>query len=95
MKGLWHHQPEDEYVVITTRVEGGEKEFRLVRYSDRERFPTIKQAKSHGFDTQETDDFNIGALRDAKLAAVLWMDEITDDNPEIMQKVALETGLES
>jgi hypothetical protein len=100
MKSLWHHKPEDEYVVITNHVisisttEPQMRGFRIVRACDHECFPTLKEAKSHGFDIQGSDDFNIGAMRNGMLAAILWMDEITDDDPTLMQQVALETELE-
>lgn len=43
--------------------------------SDLETFKTIKEAISHGFTLERSDDFNIGVLIGKKLKQLLWMDK--------------------
>ncbi len=94
MNKTWRHRHGDEYIVITAQVEGDtESGFRIANYSDRECYSTLAAVKRHGFETRKSDDFNIGAIRNNQLAAVLWMSEIIDGEPKILQTVAREIDL--
>lgn len=77
----WNHRKGDEYVVAVGSVVGNEKAWEIVYEVSRQTHDRLGYAISEGFvDWERNDDFNIVAIRDEKPAALLWMDEITDEN---------------
>lgn len=92
---LWKHRLGDQYILITACVVGNpERGFEIEHYLGTGEFATIGQAKRAGLrDLQRSDDFNIGAIRSGRLAAILWMGEIVDDEPEVVDRIAEEIGL--
>lgn len=90
----WAHRPGDEYVLITANIVGSGP-FRTEHYLNHAGpFATQPEAQRVGFRTLDrSDDFNIGALRKGRLVAILWMNEIVDDEPEIVGEIAAEIGL--
>lgn len=53
---------------------------------------TWRDARRDGFRAQGSDDFNIGVIRDGELIAVLWMDEVVDDEPEVLADIVASAG---
>lgn len=86
----WVHQPGDRYQVIFTELVGN---WELARWLVGFEHESISAATKLGFRERGSDDFNIGAIRDGRLAAVLWMDEIVDDGIDVLDEVAVATGL--
>ena len=64
------------YIVIFQQIVGSVWQ---VAYSwDGEKFEDRKVAISHGLKTRGSDDFNIGVLKNGRLAQFCWMDEVLD-----------------
>ena len=85
----WQHRPGDEYIVIATSMVGTPRSgygFDYCVYP--RRHLSRPEAQSYGFTIGRSDDFNIGVLRREELVAVLWMDEIVDDEPDDIAEVA-------
>lgn len=78
---IWTHRVGDEYVVIASIVVTSGDGFEFVHYVSPHKFLTRAIAQKHGFTLGRSDDFNIGVLRKGQLVAVLWMDEVVDDDP--------------
>lgn len=91
---LWKHRRGDRYVLITANVVGNpERGFEIEHYLGTGEFDTIGQAKRAGLrHLDRSDDFNIGAIRNGRLTAILWMGEIVDDEPEVVDGIADEIG---
>lgn len=53
---------------------------------------TLAAAKRDGFRAQQSDDFNIGAVRGGELMASLWMDEIVDGEQDVMAEIVESAG---
>ena len=93
---VWAHQFGDEYVLITANIVGNpEIGYRTSHYWNHAGpFATQPEAQRVGFRTLDrSDDFNIGAVRKGRLVAILWMDQIVDDEPALMNEIATEIGL--
>lgn len=92
----WKHRRGDRYELISASVVGNpERGYTIEHYLHScPSLDSIAEAKSHGFACLDrSDDFNIGAIRDGRLVAILWMDEIVDDEFEVLDPIAVETGL--
>ena len=91
----WKHRKGDTYCLITASVIGGDTTpMEIVHYWQGDGFRSVAEAKRVGLaDLYRSDDFNIGAIRNGRLAAILWMDEVVDDDPALMSEIAAEVGL--
>ena len=87
----WEHRPGDQYQVIFAEVVGSNWE--IERWTVGDPCPSISRAARIGFDQRGSDDFNIGVIRDGRLVATLWMDEIVDDEIDVIDEIAVATGL--
>lgn len=57
-----------QFVVITQQVEGDpESGYATYCYSDLKLFDDRKRAIRHGFRVRESDDFNLGTVKDGRL----------------------------
>lgn len=95
-KRRWKDQRGDTYVLITASINGGNSTpMTIDHYLHPGVYPSILRARTAGFrDLDRSDDFNIGVVRDGQgLAAILWMDEIVDDDPAALAEIAAEIGL--
>ena len=54
-----------------------------------EAFPTRAMAQSYGLSAQGSDDFNIAVVRDEKVVALLWMDEVIDEEQDVLDRLTL------
>jgi hypothetical protein len=90
----WVHRNGDEYVLITANVVGSGP-FRVEHYlNGAGPFASQPEAQRVGFRTLDrSDDFNIGAIRHGRLVAILWMDEIVDDDSDVVADIAREVGI--
>lgn len=94
LNAKWSHRRGDRYVVICTSVVGSPQSgYRVEHYRPPGEPTTRAAAKRRGFALGRADDFNLGAIRDGRLVAVLWMDEVTDDDPGLLAEIAMEVGL--
>lgn len=55
---------------------------------------TRKSAIDDGLECTESDDFNIGVIRDGKLVSLDWMDEVVDSDPALLSEIAEQICLE-
>lgn len=89
----WKHRPGDRYAVIISRVVGDTRSgFHFADSMLPDIFSTISRAKAAGMRFCGSDDFNIGAIREGRLAALLWTREVVDDDPKYL--ASLEEALE-
>ncbi len=61
---------------------------------DGERFATLAEATKHGWETRDSDDFNIAHVDGDKLLWFGWMDEQISEDDETMSEIADAIGLE-
>ncbi len=85
---LWKHRKGDEYAVLIQRIVGGPSSFETESTFVPKRQPSLGYAISAGFDEIECDDFNIAVFRGGKFVAVLWMNEIVDDEIPVLRDIA-------
>lgn len=91
---VWQHHDGDHYGVIVRRIVGSLDHFEHEStLAGGDTWDRLGDAISVGFDHVESDDFNIGAFRDGRLVALLWMNEIVDDEPGVLLKIEREAGL--
>lgn len=78
-----------QYIVILARITGGNsRPFETVYSADGPGFPYRQQAIDHGLVAADSDDFNIGVIRDGKLVSLDWMDRPVDTDPSVLSSVA-------
>lgn len=66
-----------EYIVILSQViTNREGRFEIAYLWDGWRFSTPLEARRHGFQVRESDDFNIGVLKNDKVIELRWMDKV-------------------
>jgi len=66
-----------EYIAILPQIVGNsERGFRITHLWDGWRFSTPLEARRHGFQVRESDDFNIGVIENDKVIELRWMDEV-------------------
>lgn len=51
-------------------------------------------AAYEGLSSVESDDFNIGVVRDGKLVSLDWMDEVVESDPAVLSQIAEQICLE-
>lgn len=92
---LWKHKRGDRYVLVAPSIVGNpEQGYWHEYYRHPGDYPTITAARQAGFrELDRSDDFNIYAVRGGYLAAVLWMHEVVDDDPDLLAEVAPKVGL--
>jgi hypothetical protein len=91
----WAHRRGDTYVLITSNVVGNEHRLDIAYYLAPGRYASLSAAKKAGFRTlHRSDDFNMGVVRDGRLVAILWMNQIVDDEPDVVERIAEEVGLD-
>jgi hypothetical protein len=84
----WNHRPGDLYVVAIGHAWMNPTGFGIDYERGNETHERLGDAISEGFGLVESDDFNIAVLRGGEVKALLWMDEVTDDEPEFLATIA-------
>jgi hypothetical protein len=88
----WRHSPGDTYLPMQCQAwmnESGHG-FHYSRLGE----PTRHEAAVKvGLRALGSDDFNIGVIRRGRLVAILWMGEVVDDDPALMDEIAGQVGL--
>lgn len=78
-----------EYIVLCGQIVGNSDcGFETIYGFNGERFATREKAISEGFKIWESDDFNVGVVKDGKLVSLDWMEEKCDDDPTLMAEIA-------
>ncbi len=85
-------RPAMQYIALLGQVVGSGP-FTVEYDWDHQKFDDRKAAISNGFRRRESDDFNIGVLRDGKLVSLDWMQETVDADPETMAAISEGIGL--
>lgn len=81
----WKHRKGDRYYVVRSYPQGNPEDgYWWSRWWDSDALPTIADAKRVGFGVIGSDDFNILAERNGRIAAVLWMNEVIDTDPDTL-----------
>ena len=81
-----------KWIIIFQQIVGGDgRPFETAYHWDGEYFKDWGWAKSHGFDTRGSDDFNIGKVVDGKLVGFYWMKKLLNDYP--LREISEEIGL--
>ena len=84
----------ETFAVIIGRAEGNERDgFRVARYWDGRCFEDKALAVKHGFELCDSDDFNIGVIKDGRLASLWWMDKQIDEDAVTLAEIGRECGL--
>jgi len=77
----WKHRNGDRYVAVFGDWWGNPEQGYHHEWSLLGGYDTHAGAKRTGLREQGSDDFNIAVVRDHKVVATLWMDEVVDDDP--------------
>ena len=84
----------ETYVTIVASVIGNDKDgFRIAHHWDGQSFPVKAQAVSNGFRLAQSDDFNVGVVKDGRLASLWWMDEQINEPESSLAEIGQECGL--
>jgi hypothetical protein len=85
----WQHQPGDQYFVIVSEVVGGDfVGFHTEHHRGSADVGDLDKAIHLGWAAVKCDDFNVGVIRGGRLAAVLWMDQVVDAEPDVLWRIA-------
>jgi hypothetical protein len=85
----------DTFVTIISQAEGNDRDgFHITHYSDCRQFASKAEAVSRGFELAASDDFNVGVVRNGRLASLWWMDDRIDMTVEDLTEVGRDLGLE-
>ena len=82
------------YVTLCAQVVGNERDgYEIAHNWDGRYFADKAAAVSNGFSIRESDDFNVGVVRDGTLESLWWMDVQIDETPESLREIAAECGI--
>lgn len=85
----WIHHKGDQYRVVIASAWMNDTGYGINYHPQPKSHPTLTAAIREGFTEHDrSDDFNVGVWRQEALVALLWMDEIVDDDPAVLAKVA-------
>jgi len=91
----WAFRDGDRYLPILREVVGSpDSRYRTYCVGVGNVTDRFGDAVSEGFVLRESDDFNIGVVRDAHLIALLWMTDVVDDDPDLLERIASEIALD-
>jgi hypothetical protein len=84
----WEHKRGDIYRVVIANAWMNEHAAGINYYPQPREHTSLASAIHDGFTEHlRGDDFNVGVWREGGLAAMLWMDEITDDDPAVLAQI--------
>lgn len=87
-------KPVEKWIVIFQQVVGGDGKPMTTAYSwDGKKFKNFNDAKSHGFKTRGSDDFNLGKVKGKKLIDFTWMGYSNSEYEETLKKIQKEICL--
>lgn len=89
----WEVQPGDRFLPYSTQAWMSEQDYGFHHYV-LEQATTLPRAIKRGLDAQGSDDFNIAAIRGGRMVAALWMEEVVDDDPIVIDEIAAALGLD-
>lgn len=94
-KRKWKHRPGDTYRVLIGSVVGNpDAGFTVAHDLSLREHANLDAAIREGLtEYGRSDDFNVAVTRGGVLMAVLWMDEVVDDEDEVLREIAQEVGL--
>lgn len=84
----------EKFIVIVGRAWCNSEGVGIEYSSDLVMHETRKAAIDDGFEGTESDDFNIGVIRNGKLVSLDWMDEVTESDPNELNAIAEQIRLE-
>jgi hypothetical protein len=86
----------ETYIVVIAHAVGNpEAGYDIVHDWDGRQFPDKAQAAGHGFALADSDDFNIGVVRDGRLASLWWLDKELDETAAMLAEIGAEIGLKA
>lgn len=88
----WEVQPGDRFVPYRTSVWMNEHDHGE-RYYVLDQATSLPRAIKRGLALNGSDDFNIGVIRDGRMVAVLWMEHVIDEEPEVVDRVGSGLGV--
>jgi hypothetical protein len=85
----WKHRKGDVYRYVETSIVGNPTDgYGRTALISHKQHTTLAGAVREGFREHERDDdFNVGVWRDGQLAAITWMGEVVDTDPEVLAGV--------
>ncbi|MFP2504586.1 antitoxin [Buttiauxella gaviniae] len=84
----------NKYIVILQRAWCNDSGLGISYDSDLTEFDTRDEAKAHGFNLRDSDDFNIGVISGDRLVSFDWMDTPTGNDDDVLAEIAESIGLE-
>ena len=84
-------KPARKYIVIEASVVGDQNGFEILYGWSGTTYSTHEEAKKVGFESRESDDFNICVLEGRTLVGYFWMNEPMND-PDGMAAIAKQNG---
>lgn len=91
----WKHKPGDVYLHLVSTWFGNPTDgFDSAWGAGPERYADRAEAWRAGFRILDrSDDFNLGVIRNGRFVALLWSDEVVDDDPDVLATIASKAGL--
>lgn len=91
----WTHQPGDTYHVVSSQYVGNTRlGFHREYVLKAGPFSTRATAWRHGIADLGHDDFNLAIVRSGLLVAMLWDDEVVDDDLDTLADVSNQTHVD-
>lgn len=89
-----HNDIDVNYIVVIGRAVGSsDTGFQILYSSDMKKFKNREEALRHGEDITDSDDFNIGILKDGELISLDWGYKVVSSDSETLNKIAEDLGL--
>lgn len=95
MNPKWEHKEGDLYSVVTCQYVGNARDGFVPDYRLQVGpFKSRETAWRHGMSDLGHDDFNLAVVRDGLLVAMLWNDELVDDDKDVLADVSTQTRVD-
>lgn len=83
-----------QYIAILARAWCNDSGCGIEYSSSLQKHYTRHEAIEEGYETCDSDDFNVGVIEDGKLVSLDWMDEVVESEPEQMDEISEQIFLE-
>lgn len=84
----------DKFIVIVARAWCNSDGVGIDYSSDLVMHETRGIAAYEGISSVDSDDFNIGVVREGRLVSLDWMDDVVESDPVVLSRIAEKIGLE-
>ena len=84
-----------QYIAILARAWCNDSGCGIEYSSSLQKHASRAEAIDEGYETCDSDDFNVGVIEDGKLVYLDWMEEVVESDPEQMAEISEQICLEA